>query len=71
MELSLAVEHHYDTRQGYSEVLGLRTRRENGTLRFYDPETESYLRSHEDERAGRMEERARPLPCCLRTNFRP
>ena len=34
---------------GYSEVLGLYLCWEDGRLRFYDPETGSYLRSHQEE----------------------
>ena len=36
--------------QGYSEVLDLRLCWESGLLRFYDPKTQSYLPSHEEER---------------------
>ena len=47
--------------RGYSEALGLYVCWENGMLRFFDPVSESYLRSHkedvdrvDEERAGRM-----------------
>ena len=40
--------------RGYSEVLGLYVCWEEGMLRFFDPLTESYLRSHEED-AGRAE----------------
>ena len=62
------VEVREGRRRGYSEVLGLYVCWEDGMLRFFDPLTESYLRSHEEdvgradeERAGRMasETRAR------------
>ena len=59
--------------RGYSEALGLYVCWEEGMLRFFDPLTESYLRSHdedtaratsaearaEEERAGRMVAEAR------------
>ena len=48
-----------DVWQGYGEALGLRVCWENGLLRFYDPQTQSYLPSHEEERTGRLEERTR------------
>ena len=37
--------------RGYSEALGLYVCWEEGMLRFYDPVTESYLRSHEESEA--------------------
>ena len=37
--------------RGYSEALGLYVCWEDGRLRFFDPVTESYLRSHEEARA--------------------
>ena len=40
--------------RGYSEVLGLYVCWEEEMLRFFDPMTESYLRSHEED-AGRAE----------------
>ena len=39
--------------RGYSEVLGLYVCWEEGMLRFFDPVTESYLRSHEEAEAVR------------------
>ena len=62
-----------DRLRGYSDALGLYVCWEEGTLRFFDPVTESYLRSHEEdvgragdaevrvdeERAGRMAAEAR------------
>ena len=52
--------------RGYSESLGLYVCWEDGMLRFFDPVTERYLRSHEEdvrrvdeERAGRMAAEAR------------
>ena len=46
--------------RGYSEALGLYVCWEDGRLRFFDPVTESYLRSHEEDlaRAGTAEARA-------------
>ena len=47
--------------RGYSEALGLYVCWEDGMLRFFDPVSESYLRSHEEdvrrveeERVGRI-----------------
>ena len=40
--------------RGYSEALGLYVCWEEGMLRFFDPVTESYLRSHQED-AGRAE----------------
>ena len=52
--------------RGYSDALGLYVCWENGLLRFFDPGTESYLRSHDEaearaevERAGRVATQAR------------
>ena len=52
--------------RGYSDALGLYVCWEDGRLRFFDPRTESYLRSHdedatraEEERAGRLAAQAR------------
>ena len=52
--------------RGYSEALGLYVCWEDGRLRFFDPVTESYLRSHEEdvtraeeEHAGRLAAQAR------------
>ena len=39
--------------RGYSEALGLHVCWEDGRLRFFDPVTETYLYSHEEERTGR------------------
>ena len=39
--------------RGYSDVLGLYVCWEDGMLRFFDPVTETYLYSHEEERTGR------------------
>ena len=46
--------------RGYSEALGLYVCWEDGMLRFFDPVTETYLRSHEEDigRAGDAEVRA-------------
>ena len=43
-----------DRLSGYSEALGLYVCWEDGMLRFFDPGTESYLRSHDEERAARL-----------------
>ena len=43
-----------DRLRGYSDVLGLYVCWEAGMLRFFDPGTESYLDTHEEERAGRL-----------------
>ena len=45
--------------RGYSEVLGLYVYWEYGKLRFFDPVTESYLGTHDEERAGRVAAEAR------------
>ena len=45
--------------RGYSEVLGLYLCWEDGRLRFFNPETGSYLRSHQEEVARADEEQAR------------
>ena len=45
--------------RGYSDVLGLYVCWEDGILRFFDPLTERYLDTHEEERAGRMAAQAR------------
>ncbi len=39
--------------RGYSDVLGLYVCWEDGRLRFFNPVTETYLYSHEEERTGR------------------
>ena len=38
--------------RGYSDVLGLYVCWEDGRLRFFDPGTETYLYSHEEDRTG-------------------
>ena len=43
-----------DRLRGYSEALGLYVCWEDEKLRFFDADTESYLRSHDEERAGRV-----------------
>ena len=48
-----------DRLRGYSDVLGLYVCWEAGMLRFFDPGTESYLDTHEEERAGRLAAQAR------------
>ena len=45
--------------RGYSDALGLYVCWEDGRLRFFDTGTESYLRSHDEERAGRLAAQAR------------
>ena len=45
--------------RGYSDALGLYVCWEDGRLRFFDPGTESYLRSHDEERAESMATQAR------------
>ena len=45
--------------RGYSDALGLYVCWEDGRLRFFDPDTESYLRSHDEERAESMATQAR------------
>ena len=40
--------------RGYSEALGLYVCWEEGMLRFFDPGTESYLDTHEEDRAARL-----------------
>ena len=46
-----------DRLRGYSEALGLYVCWEDGMLRFFDPGTESYLRSHDEDMARAEEER--------------
>ena len=48
-----------DRLRGYSEALGLYVCWEEGMLRFFDPLTESYLGTHDEDRAGRMAAEAR------------
>ena len=56
----IAVEMLEDGRlRGYSEALRLYVCWEEGMLRFFDPDTESYLDTHEEDRAGRMAAEAR------------
>ena len=62
--------------RGYSDVLGLYVCWEDDRLRFFDPVTESYLRSHEEERTGRAaaesraeQERAERLAAESRANI--
>ena len=43
--------------QGYSEVLNLHLRWENGQLKWYDPETGRHIVTFEDEREARLQER--------------
>ena len=45
--------------RGYSDALALYVCWEDGRLRFFDPDTESYLHSHDEERAGRLAAEAR------------
>ena len=54
--------------RGYSEALGLYVCWENGMLRFLDPETESYIRSHAEDaaRAEGAEARVAELEAELR-----
>ena len=40
--------------RGYSDALGLYVCWEDGILRFFDPVSESYLHSHEEERVERL-----------------
>ena len=63
----IAIETLDDNRlRGYSEALGLYVCWEDGELRFFDPGTESYLRTHtedaeraDQDRAGRMAAQSR------------
>ena len=45
--------------RGYSDALGLYVCWEDGMLRFFDSGAESYLDTHEEERAGRLTAQAR------------
>ena len=45
--------------RGYSEALGLYVCLEEGMLRFFDPGTEIYLDTHEEDRAARLAAQAR------------
>ena len=53
---------------GHSDVLGLDLCWENGSLRWHDPATQSYLLTHEEEAEGRIaaEARVRELEAQLR-----
>ena len=59
----IAIETVGDGRlRGYSEAMGLHVCWEQGLLRFFDPVTESYLRTHqEDTRVAELEEELRRL----------
>ena len=50
-----------DNWRGYSDALGLYVCWEDGFLKFYNPETEDYLRSHQE-----AEERVAELAAELR-----
>jgi hypothetical protein len=54
--------------RGYSEALGLYVCWEDGMLRFFDPGTESYLRSHDEDMARAEEERIARLAAQARAN---
>ena len=55
----IAIETLDDNRlRGYSDALGLYVCWEDRRLRFFDPGTESYLRSHDEEATRADEERA-------------
>ncbi len=57
---SIVIETLDDDRlRGYSEALGLYVCWEAGMLRFFDLVSESYLDTHEEERAARMAAQAR------------
>ena len=45
--------------QGYSEVLDLYIRWEQGRLRWHDPATDRHIATFEDERAARIQAEAR------------
>ena len=65
----IAIETLDDSRlRGYSDALGLYVCWEDGRLRFFDPGTESYLRSHEEDaaRAENAEMRVAELEAELR-----
>ena len=47
-----------------SETLGLELRLEDDRLRLWDPETQDYLREHQEEHVGRLQERAGRLEAC-------
>ena len=52
--------------RGYSEALDLYVCWEDGMLRFFDPGTESYLRSHDEDAARAREEEAARLAAQVR-----
>ena len=61
--------------RGYSDALGLYVCWEDGRLRFFDPRTESYLRSHDEDAIRAEEERAgrwllKPVPVPPRLELR-
>ena len=63
----IAIETLDDDRlRGYSEALGLYVCWEEGMLRFFDPGTESYLRSHDEDMARAEEERIARLAALAR-----
>ena len=47
--------------RGYSDALGLYVCWEDGRLRFFDPRTEGYLRSHDEDATRAEEERVSRL----------
>ena len=53
-------EYAADMRYGYSAVLGLYVCWEHGRLRWYDTAA-GYLRTHDEERDGRIDERGRRI----------
>ena len=60
----MEIEHLAEGRwRGYSDALGLYVCWEDGLLKFYNPETEGYLRSHEEaeERVAELEAELRRL----------
>ena len=54
--------------QGYSAVLNLHLRWENGVLGWYDPATGRHIPTFEEERAGRIEAEARAEQAELRAS---
>ena len=56
----ITIENVEDNRlRGYSETLGLHVCWEDGVLRFFDPDSESYLRTHDEEYIEHMAAEAR------------
>ena len=56
----IEIEHLAEDRwRGFSDALGLYVCWENGLLRFYNPETQDYLRSHQEAEAQIRERDAR------------